>query len=158
MNTLHKLIITLILCCSVTAWSQNKYRCMVQMTNYTGEGAYLVISLVNPEGKYQQTLYMMGDDPEWYDSLKQWFSFYYAEKTDIDAITGASITGGDRKSVVLEIDADKLDKGYKIRFETAVEDQKYYVTDAEVPFTSQGITSKTEGKGYIRYVKFIKVE
>ena len=28
----------------------SKYKCLIQMTNYTGEGAYIVISLLNPQG------------------------------------------------------------------------------------------------------------
>ena len=34
----------------------NAFKCMVQMINYSGEGAYVVISLINPEGKYEKTL------------------------------------------------------------------------------------------------------
>lgn len=158
MNFLTKIMLAVALFASLTAWSQNKYRCMVQMTNYTGEGAYLVISLINPQEQYEKTLYVMGDDNQWYDSLKEWFLFFDAQKPNIDAITGASIAGGERKSITFEIDESKLDKGYKIRFETAVEDQKYYVTDAEIPFVSDQITAKNEGKGYIRYVKLAKVQ
>ena len=33
-----------------------KYKCLIQLTNYKGEGAYIVASLINPEGKYEQTL------------------------------------------------------------------------------------------------------
>ncbi|MNY77257.1 hypothetical protein D3C86_2170950 [compost metagenome] len=57
----------------------------------------------------------------------------------------------------LEIDDSKINKGYKLRFETAVEDQKYYVTDIEVPLSTEGIADKTEGKGYIRYVRLNKI-
>ena len=30
-----------------------KYKCLIQLTNYKGEGAYIVASLINPEGKYE---------------------------------------------------------------------------------------------------------
>ena len=48
-------------------------------------------------------------------------------------------------------------KGYKLRFESAVEDQKYHVTDVEVPLTTESLADKTEGKGYIRYVRLSKI-
>ena len=32
-----------------------KYKCLIQLTNYKGEGAYIVASLINPEGKKEQT-------------------------------------------------------------------------------------------------------
>ncbi|MCG9792533.1 DUF2271 domain-containing protein [Flavobacterium algicola] len=135
----------------------SKYKCMLQMSNYIGEGAYVVVSLINPKGAYEKTLYVMGDDKKWYKTLKEWNTFYTKRPTNINAITGASVTGGDRSITTLEIENSKLNKGYKLRFETAVEDQKYNTTDLEVPLTSEGIAAKTEGKGYIRYVRFNKL-
>lgn len=132
----------------------SKYKCMIQLTNYDGEGAYIVVSLLNPEGKYEKTLQVLGDDPEWYSDLPEWWKFYGKRET-IDAITGETISGGQRAVKVIEIEDDKIDKGYKIRFETAVEDQKYYATDAEFELTSQSLKSKVEGKGYIRYVRMM---
>ena len=136
-----------------TAQAQDKFKCMVQMANYTGEGAYMVVSLIDSEGKYVKTLYVFGDNGKYYDSLKKWFGFYSEKKEKIDAITGASITQGDRKNIVLDLDKNLLDKGYKIRFESAVEDQYYYTTDAQVPFSTESLKGKTEGTGYVRYVR-----
>ena len=130
-----------------------KYKCMIQMTNYTGEGAYIVISLLNPEGDYVETLNVIGDDDEWYNTIESWWDFYGKKRNDIDAITGATVSGGERIINVIEIDNDKLDKGYKLRFETAVEDQDYYESDVEFELTSETIKSKVEGKGFIRYIR-----
>ncbi|WP_374541424.1 DUF2271 domain-containing protein [Flavobacterium sp.] len=134
----------------------SKYKCMLQMSNYVGEGAYIVVSLINPKGQYEKTLYVMGDDKKWYKDLKEWFKFYNKKKK-VDAKTGASVAGGDRSVTVLEIDDSKLNAGYKIRFESAVENQKYHVTDVEIPLTKEGLAEKTEGKGYIRFVKLSKM-
>ncbi|TCN59895.1 DUF2271 domain-containing protein [Flavobacterium circumlabens] len=133
-----------------------KYKCLLQMANYVGEGAYVAVSLIDAKGEYEKTLYVMGDDKKWYKSLKEWNRFN-AKKPDVSAKTGASVTGGDRSVTVFEIENSKINKGYKIRFETAVEDQKYYVGDAEIPLTTAGITEKAEGKGYIRYVKLSNI-
>ncbi|GAA4768841.1 MULTISPECIES: DUF2271 domain-containing protein [Flavobacterium] len=134
----------------------SKYKCMLQMSNYVGEGAYIVVSLINPKGQYEKTLYVMGDDKKWYKDIKEWYKFY-SKKNKVDAKTGASIAGGDRSVTVFEIDDNKINAGYKIRFESAVENQKYHVTDAEVILTTEGLAEKTEGKGYIRYVKLNKM-
>lgn len=133
----------------------SKYKCMIQMTNYAGEGAYIAISLLNPDGEYEKTLYVHGDDDEWYFDITEWWSFYGKKRTDIDAITGATISGGKRSITVLEIEDEKLDKGYKIRFETAVEDQEYYKNDVEFELTSENVKGKVEGKGFIRYIRMI---
>jgi hypothetical protein len=135
----------------------SKYKCMLQMSNYMGEGAYIVVSLVNAKGDYDKTLYVMGDDKKWYKTLKEWHKFYSKKPTDISAKTGASVTGGDRSITTLEIEDSKINKGYKLRFETAVEDQKYYTSDLEIPLTAEAMADKTEGKGYIRYVRLNKI-
>ena len=123
------------------------------MTNYVGEGAYIAVSLIDAKGAYEKTLYVMGSDKKWYPDLKEWHKAYKKKPTNISAITGASVTGGDRSVTVLDIETDKINKGYKLRFETAVEDNKYYQKDIEIPLTTEGLAAKTEGTGYIRYVR-----
>lgn len=136
--------------------ASSKYKCMVQMTNYAGEGAYIVISLLSPDGNYEKTLFVQGDDDEWYHDIIDWWKFYGKKRTEnIDAITGATISGGERNISVIEIENDKIDKGYKIRFESAVEDQEYYKDDVEFELTSKSVKSKIEGKGFIRYIRMI---
>ena len=56
---------------------------------------------------------------------------------------------------MIRIPDDKVNKGYKIRFETAVEDQEYHKDDVEFELTSKNIKSKVEGKGFIRYIRMI---
>lgn len=131
-----------------------KYKCMVQMTNYVGEAAYIVVSLINPEGAYEKTLYVMGPDKKWYSHIKEWHKFNTKKPANISAITGASVAGGDRSVTTFEIEDAKLNAGYKLRFETAVEDKEYYAKDIEVPLTKEGLSGKTEGTNYIRYVRF----
>lgn len=134
----------------------SKYKCMLQMSNYVGEGAYIVVSLINPKGQYEKTLYVMGDDKKWYKDLKEWFKFYNKKKK-VDAKTGASVAGGDRSVTIFEIEDSKWNSGYKIRFESAVENQKYHVTDAVIELNSTTAMDKVEGKGYIRFVKLSKM-
>ncbi|MFV5688333.1 DUF2271 domain-containing protein [Flavobacterium sp. ZT3R25] len=160
MTSILKIGLTGALLCllSFQAAAQNtKYKCMLQMSNYMGEGAYIVVSLVNAKGEYDKTLYVMGDDKKWHKTLKEWHKYYSKKPSDISAKTGASVTGGDRSITTIEIEDAKINKGYKLRFETAVEDHKYYTADLEIPLTTQGMAEKTEGKGYIRYVRLSKI-
>lgn len=146
--------ITLLASFSPSAHAQStKYKCMVQMSNYPGEGAYIVVSLVNPKGEYEQTLYVMGRDKKWYPDLKEWWKFQKAKKQNISAVTGASVSGGERSTSVVEIDNSKLNAGYTLRFESAVENQKYNVKDIEIPLTTENVSGKAEGTNYIRYVR-----
>jgi len=138
-----------------TTTESTKYKCMIQMKNYTGEGAYVVISLLNPKGEYIKTLYVQGDDEEWYHDITEWWNYQGKVHAEIDGITGATISGGNRAITHLSIDTDKIDTGYKIRFETAVEDKEYFKDDVEFELTSKTVKSKTEGKGFIRYIRLI---
>ncbi|MFC0605544.1 DUF2271 domain-containing protein [Winogradskyella pulchriflava] len=149
------LVVVLGLMSFTTITESTKYKCMIQMTNYYGEGAYIVISLINPEGDYEKTLHVKGEDDEWYNTVESWWDFYGKKRNNIDAITGATISGGERSISVIEIDNDKLDKGYKLRFEAAVEDQEYYTQDVELELTSANVKGKYEGNGFIRYVRLM---
>ena len=131
------------------------YKCMIQMANYTGEKAYVIVSLINPEGQYEKTLYVQGDDKEWFPDLIQWWKFSKSTDEKIDAITGATIGNGQRNIISFSIDASHLDSGYTLRFESAVENQEYYITDAEVALKSDTLKNKVNGKGYIRYVRLV---
>ncbi|CAI8174569.1 MAG: Uncharacterised protein [Polaribacter sp. SA4-10] len=134
---------------------KSPYKCMIQMKNYSGEGAYVVISLINPKDEYEETLFVQGKDDEWYFDIPKWWRYQGKKRDNIDAITGATISGGERSVCVIEIDHTKLDKGYKVRFESAVEDRKYYKDDVEFELTLENLSSKIEGRGFIRYVRMM---
>jgi len=158
MNKFYKitLVLALVLSSSVLLAQKTgskKYKCMVQMTNYAGEEAYIVVSLINPKGAYEETVYMMATNKKWYKDLEEWHKFQKKNPVNISAITGASVAGGDRSIKVFEIDNSKVNKGYTLRFEVAVEDKEYHVKDLEVPLTTANLSGKVDGKGYIRYVR-----
>lgn len=133
-----------------------KYKCMLQMTNYKGLEAYVVVSLINPQGKYEKTLYIMGSDSTWYNGFKEWDKYLGKKNEKLNAITGASVAAGDRSSATIILDESKMNRGYKLRFESVVEEQNYHATDVEIPMTTEALTKKTSGTGYIRFVKLIK--
>ncbi|MDM1292763.1 DUF2271 domain-containing protein [Sphingobacterium sp. N143] len=159
-NRIKIAVVTLLL--TVLAGSSfaqtGKYKCLIQMNAYQGEGAYVVIALINPKGAYEKTLAVLGPDKQWYNTLKEWYKFQSKTKEKLNAVTGASVSGGDRAMRTLEIDESKFNKGYKLRFESAVEEQKYHVADLEIPLTKEAITVKATGKGYIKLVKLNKVQ
>lgn len=135
--------------------SDAKYKCMIQMMNYTGEGAYVIVSLMKPDGSYDKTLYVAGKDDEWYHDIIKWWGHQKQAKDKLDGITGASIAGGQRSIALIKVPASKIDKGYKLRFESAVEGQTYHAKDIEMEMTTTNVNQKIDGKGYIRYVRLI---
>jgi|SRR5688572_22000580 len=153
---LNRMVLVVVAVCTslIVSAQTAKYKCMVQMTNYVGEKAYIVISLIDPKGTYEKTLSVMGTDKEWYPDLKEWHKAYKKKPANISAVTGASVAGGDRSVVTLDLETAKINKGYTLRFESAVEDKEYHVKDLEVPLTTEGLSSKKDGTNYIRYVRF----
>lgn len=132
-----------------------KVKYMIQMTNYTGEGAYIVVSLINPEGKYEQTLYVHGKDKDWYNELTEWWKFQGRTRRSLDGYTGATVKGGQRAMSFIKVDPTKINKGYKLRFETAVEAKNYFSKDVEIELTTANLSNKFNGKGFIRYVRLM---
>ena len=133
-----------------------KYKCMIQMRDYSGEGAYVVVSLLDPEGAYEKTLYVQGDDDEWYSYVDAWWEFYGKKRPSLDGITGATLSGGERSVCYLTIATEKLDAGYTMRFESSVEDQAYHKEDVSVPFQSKEfLKGAFEGSGFIRSVRIV---
>lgn len=160
MKNISKIILlTLVLFAFVpkTIAQETKYKCMLQMSNYDGLEAYVIVSLIDAKGNYEKTLYVMGPDKQWYNGFKQWKKNASKKNESLSAMTGASIAAGNRSITTFAIDQSKFNKGYKLRFESAVEDDNYFADDVEIPLTNEAITTKTEGKGFIRYVKLIKV-
>lgn len=155
LKTFPVLLIVGFLITGFTIAKTTPVKCLIQMTNYTGEGAYIIVSLLNPKGEYVETLHVQGKDPEWYSEIVEWWKFYGKTKPNIDAISGETISGGERTVVILQIPVDKIDKGYSLRFESSVEDKDYYQTDIQFPLTTENLKSKLEGTGFIRYVKML---
>ena len=160
MKRISKLLVALVLG-TFTLMSFSKVndktsvKCLVQMINYEGEGAYIIISLIDPDGNYKETLNVQGDDKEWYSDITEWWNFHGKYRPNIDAITGATIAGGERSMNVINIPTDAIDNGYKLRFETSVEEQEYHVADLEIELTTENLTTKKEGTGFIRYVRLM---
>lgn len=133
-----------------------KYKCMVQLKNYEGEGAYVIVSVIDKNDNYVKTLQILGDDDKWYPDLPKWWSFFEISKQpNIDAITGATIAGGERSIFTFHLSKNDLNNGNKLRFETAVEHQNYHLKDLEMSINSENLKNKYEGTGYIRYVRII---
>lgn len=136
--------------------AQVSFKCLVQLTNYTGEGAYVVVSLIDSKGKYKKTLQVFGKEKRWWDDLPSWFKFLTTTKENVDGVSGASITAGSRKVFSITADEAVFDKGYKLRFETAVENKEYEEKDVEMDFSEANVGKTINGTRYIRYVKLIK--
>lgn len=127
---------------------------MVQMNNYEGEEAYFSLYLIDPDGRYDQTLWVSGDEEKYHPDLPRWWKYLARKPQEIDAITGASTAAGDRSIITIEIADELIDAGYRLRVETAVENLSNYSEDVEVDLSAAAAGEKIPGTGYVRFIRY----
>ena len=150
-------VFTFLFCSSFVSDVENKYKCMLQLVNYSGEGAYIVVSIIDKKNDYKKTIKVIGDDDEWYPDISKWYPYYLKNSKEMDGVTGATISGGERTVFSFDIDEKYFDGNYNLRFETAVEDQKYEADDLNFNLQKTSIVGQHSGSGYIRYIKILKL-
>lgn len=127
---------------------------LVQLNDYDGDEAYFSLYLVDPDDRYVRTLWVSGDEERWYPDQPRWWKYVGRAQEDVSAVTGASTAPGDRAVIRVALEDDVLDAGYRVRVDTAVEDQSNFPTDVETPLTSAQHGDKIPGTGYVRYLRF----
>lgn len=127
---------------------------LIQLNDYTGKSAYFSLYLVDAEGRYQRTLWVSGTDVRYHPDMPRWWRYISRAPQDIHALTGASTAAGDRAVIKIDLEPGLIDSGYRLRVETAVEDQATYPDDAEVDLTQAAQGEKIAGTGYVRYIRF----
>jgi len=157
------LIVLVVILVTTTALYSDKgntgYKCLIQLKNYQGEGAYMVVSIVDKEWKYVETVHVSGDDHEWYPDLQKWWKYRGKNRHQprLDGVTGSTIGNGERTVISIELKDKFVDNGYQLRFETAVEDKTYHKEDVSIDLSSTILKAgKFTGKaGYIRLIRLI---
>lgn len=127
---------------------------LVQLNEYDGDEAYFALYLVNPEGKYDRTLWLSGPEKIWWPQTARWWGYFSRNPEEVDAITGASTPSAGRAVIRIPLDPAWIDAGYTLRVETSVDQQENYQTDAEVALTRENERVKTPGTGYVRYIRY----
>ena len=136
-------------------------KCKIEMIEYRGEGAYIAVSLIDENDKYLKTLHVLGEDKTWFFDMRLFWAnlksnglidddAYY---THVDGITGPTIGGGKNLVVPLLLNKSEIGKGYKILFETAVEDKGYFKSDLNFELTEKSLNDNFEGTGFIKSVR-----
>lgn len=136
-------------------------KCKIEMIEYRGEGAYIAVSLMDGNGKYLKTLHVLGEDKTWFFDMRLFWANLKSNElidddayyTHVDGITGPTIGGGKNLVVPLLLNKSEIGKGYKILFETAVEDKGYFKSDLNFELTEKSLNDNFEGTGFIKSVR-----
>lgn len=125
-----------------------------QLSNYGGDGAYVVMYVTDRAGRYQGTLWMAGDKAKYYKHLRDW-SRLSGGKAKLDGITGASIGAGRTLRATLDVADTLIDAGYEIHIDTAVEKMNENPSEVVVPLTTGGAAKPVRGRGYVKSFRYL---
>ena len=140
MQSFFKILLVPFLLLFLPIEEEVEIKCLLEIMDYRGEGAYFVISVLDKEENYIKTVYVLGDDKSWFSELK-YFWIHLRENnlfSDedfyplIDGISGPTISGGERRVFQIKVPKNLLNNSFHLRFETAVEDKAYYINDINI--------------------------
>ena len=141
-------------------------KCMLEIVNYRGEGAYIAISVIDKSEKYIKTVYVFGDDKSWFSEMKSFWrnlreNNLFLDKDFyplVDAISGPTISGSERRLFQFKIPKNLFNSNYNLRIETAVEDKGYYVNDIIINLNPENLKKIYQGEGFINKIQFSAVD
>ena len=123
-----------------------------QLHNYGGQGAYLAIYLVNPQGQCASTLWVAGRKAKYHKHLSDWKRL--CGNASINGITGTSVGAGRTLKVTLDLADALIDAGYEIRVDASVENMRDSPSEVRVPLSASQAGKPQAGKQYIQAVSF----
>jgi hypothetical protein len=120
------------------------------LKNYGGNGAYVVLYVTDPAGKYRGTLWMAGGKAKYYRHLSDWQRASGGAPAEIDGVTGASIGSGKTLKMSFDLADAMIDAGYKLHVDTAVEDGRDNPSEAVLTLDASTSGKPVQGKGYVK--------
>lgn len=121
----------------------------VNLTQYGGDGAYVVLYVTDASGAYAGSLWMAGGKSKYYRHLSDWARFTGENVAEVDGITGASVGAGRSLELTMDLSDALFDAGYTLHVDAAVEDMRDSPNEVEVPLTSAGAGKPVQGRQYI---------
>ena len=125
-----------------------------QLTNYSGDGAYLAAYLTDAKGAYAGTLWVAGGKAKYYKHLSDWNRLSAGDTKRLVGVTGASVGAGRTLKVTLDLADALIDAGYEIRVDASVENMRDSPSEVRVPLSASQAGKSQAGKQYIQAVSF----
>lgn len=121
-----------------------------QVASYRGPNAFFAIYVTRPDGSYDSTLWVAGQNQRYYRHLRNWVRGISAAGGTIDGISGASVGAGRTLSVHASIADTMIDAGYQIHVDSAVENGGEYANDVVMPLAQASSGVAAAGTGYVQ--------
>lgn len=121
-----------------------------QIASYQGPNAYLAVYVTKPDGTYDSTLWVAGQNGRYYQHLRSWVRGISAAGGNIDGISGASVGSGRTLKVTANLADSLIDAGYQIHVDSAVENGGEYPNNIVMPLTTANSGVAMAGNGYVQ--------
>ena len=126
----------------------------VKLKKYGGDGAYVVVYVLDKAGAYKGTLWMAGGKSKYYRHLSDWDRASGGALSGLDGVTGASVGAGRTLSVTSDLADTLIDGGFQVRVDTSVEKMRDNPSDIVAPLTTEGAGRPMRGKGYVETLTY----
>ena len=124
----------------------------LQLRPYGGQGAYLAVYLVDPQGQCAATLWVAGRKAKYHKHLSAWRRL--CGNARLSGITGASVGAGRTLKVTADLADALIDAGYEIRIDAAAEDMRDSPSEVRIPLSTANAGKPQAGKQYIQSLTF----
>lgn len=121
-----------------------------QIASYQGPNAYFAVYVTKPDGTYDSTLWVAGQNGRYYRHLRNWVRGISAAGGNVDGISGASVGAGQTLKVNATIADALIDAGYQIHVDSAVENGGEYADNIVLPLTQANSGVPITGDGYVK--------
>ena len=118
-----------------------------QMQAYGGNAAFLAYYVTDTKGGYVGSLWMAGGYQRYYQHLTAWVTAVNGDYSQVNGITGASVSQGQTMTLTLDLDPKFFDAGYVLHVDAAVEGMRESPSEIALPLTGTGGTAS--GRRYI---------
>lgn len=120
--------------------------------NFIG-GAYLVIYLVDTEGKYTTTVWVAGATQNYFSHFRQWWRgidvAHLDRAVEVDGKTGASVRRGEVLVLTVDLADELFDAGLVLRIDSTLYEGRDYGADVAVPLSIGQAGVAVDGRGYV---------
>lgn len=121
-----------------------------KIASYRGPNAFFAIYVTKPDGSYDSTLWVAGQNQRYYRHLRNWVRGIAAAGGNIDGISGASVGAGQTLTVHASVADAMIDAGYQIHVDSAVENGGEYANDIVMPLAQASSGVAATGAGYVQ--------
>jgi hypothetical protein len=125
--------------------------------NFFG-GAYMVVYLVDAEGRYKTTLWVSGTTSRYYNQFRHWYRATdvarIAREPEYDGKTGASVRRGEVVTITVDLADEFFDAGYVLRIDSSVYEARDVPSDVTIPLSTEAAGVAAAGRGYVESLKF----